>query len=149
LDKGPLLRAPNVRVIALSDWRFKDPRTDGVVYTYLPVNTPPGLVERAIDNAADHIHLLATRREVNERLAGATKEIQELNAIGAALSAQHDTEKLLEMILSSCRELTRADAGSLYLIEEQAVPHDSNAAPEVAATEAEVAGARIAVRRGE
>mgnify|MGYP005811337113 CR=1 FL=1 len=118
-EKAPLLRAPNVRVIAFSDWRFKDPRTDGVVYAYLPMKTPSSLVERTIDNALDHIHLLATRRDVNERLAGATKEIHELNAIGAALSAEHDTEKLLEMILTKSREITRADAGSLYLVEEQ------------------------------
>ena len=127
LEKSSMLRAPNVRVIALSDWRFKDPRTDAVVYAYLPSGTPPDLVERAIGNAADHIHLLATRRDVNEKLAGATKEIQELNAIGAALSAQHDTEKLLDMILTSCRELTRADAGSLYLIEEQPISPEEEA----------------------
>ncbi|HWR17363.1 MAG TPA: HD domain-containing phosphohydrolase [Terriglobales bacterium] len=142
-EKASLLRAPNVRVIALSDWRYRDPRTDAVVYAYLPVMTPPGLVERAIDNAIDHIHLLATRRDVNERLAGATKEIRELNAIGAALSAEHDTEKLLEMILAKSREITRADAGSLYLVEDQPIPRDPNTP---AATEPviEVGGAKLA-----
>lgn len=119
LDKGPVLRAPNVRVIALSDWRFTDPRTDGVVYAYLPMKTPSTLVERTIDNALDHIHLLATRRDVNERLAGATREIHELIAIGAAFSAEHDTEKLLAMVLTKCREVTRADAGSLFLVENE------------------------------
>ncbi|HET9698112.1 MAG TPA: HD domain-containing phosphohydrolase [Terriglobales bacterium] len=145
LEKAGMLRAPNVRVIALSDWRFKDPRTDAVVYAYLPVKTPPGLVERTIDNALDHIHLLATRRDVNEKLAGATKEIQELNAIGAALSAEHDTEKLLEMILSKSREITKADAGSLYLIEEQVVAAEGG---QPLATEKEVVigGAKLAAR---
>ncbi len=120
VDKAAVLRAPNVRVIALSDWRFRDPRTDGVVYAYLPTKTPPALVERTIDNALDHIHLLASRLDVNERLAGTTKEIHELCAMGAELSAEHDTEKLLDMILTKARALTRADAGSLYLVEEQA-----------------------------
>jgi HD-GYP domain-containing protein (c-di-GMP phosphodiesterase class II) len=146
VDKAAILRAPNVRVIALSDWRYKDPRTDGVVYAYLPVKTPPSLVERTIDNALDHIHLLATRRDVNERLAGATKEIHELNAIGVALSAEHDTEKLLEMILTKCREITHADAGSLYLMEEQAIADP--AAPEVEQA-AEIAGAKLAAGRRE
>jgi HD-GYP domain-containing protein (c-di-GMP phosphodiesterase class II) len=146
VDKGASLRAPNVRVIAISDWRYKDPRTDGVVYAYLPVKTPPELVERTIDNALDHIHLLATRRDVNERLTGATKEIHELNAIGAALSAEHNTEKLLEMILQKCREITRADAGSLYLVEEQVIP-EPNATE--AAAEVEIAGAKLASRRSE
>lgn len=146
VDKAAILRAPNVRVIALSDWRYKDPRTDGVVYAYLPVKTPPSLVERTIDNALDHIHLLATRRDVNERLAGATREIHELNAIGAALSAEHDTDKLLEMILTKCREITRADAGSLYLVEEQVITDLKT--PEVDA-EIEIAGAKLAARRRE
>jgi HD-GYP domain-containing protein (c-di-GMP phosphodiesterase class II) len=140
-DKAPILRAPNVRVIALSDTRYHDPRIDGVVYTYLPVNTPPGLVERTIDNALDHIHLLATRRDVNQRLAGATKEIHELNAIGAALSAEHDTEKLLEMILTKSREITRADAGSLYLVEEQVV----GSKPVAIEPEIVISGAKMAV----
>jgi HD-GYP domain-containing protein (c-di-GMP phosphodiesterase class II) len=111
------VRAPHCRVIALSEDRFKDARVDGAVYAYLPVSTPTHLLERMVDNALDHIRLLESRREVNERLAGATQEIHELNQIGAALSAQHDTEKLLEMILTKSREITHADAGSLYLVE--------------------------------
>ncbi|MGZ7029777.1 MAG: hypothetical protein ACXVG9_10660, partial [Terriglobales bacterium] len=134
----PLLRAPNIRIIALSDTRFRDPRLDGSVYGYLPANTPPALVERMMDNALDHIHLLATRREVNERLAGATKEISELNAIGAALSAEHSTEQLLDMILTKSREITRSDAGSLYLVEE--IPLDSDTVSfEVSARESQEA----------
>jgi HD-GYP domain-containing protein (c-di-GMP phosphodiesterase class II) len=112
------LRAPNVRVIALSDQRFRDPRLDGSVYAYLPVNTPAPLLERTFDNAIDHMHLVLTRREANDKLALANSEIHELNRIGAALSAEHDADDLLELILTKCREITRADAGSIYLVEE-------------------------------
>jgi len=136
-----VLRAPNVRVIALSDKQFKDPRMDGGVYTYLPPNIPSTLMERAVENALDHIHLLATRRDVNERLAGATKEINDLNLIGAALSAEHDTEKLLEMILTKSREITRSDAGSLYLVEEAAEDTEAVAL----ASPPEFAGAKLVV----
>lgn len=45
------------------------------------------------------------------------QRIQRLNAIGIALSAQRDHAKLLEMILSSAREITSADAGTLYIVE--------------------------------
>ncbi len=38
-----------------------------------------------------------------------------LNEIGVALSAEPDPERLLERILESARELTRADGGTLYL----------------------------------
>src|SRR4051812_24612568 len=51
------LRKPQVRVIALCDDRFKDPRIDGAVYSYLPDRTPRPIVERMIDNALDHIQL--------------------------------------------------------------------------------------------
>ena len=147
-EKAAFLRAPNVRVVAISDTRFHDPRTDGMVYAYLPTNTPPVLVERQVDNALDHIHLLATRRDVNERLAGATKEIHELNAIGAALSAEHNTEKLLEMILTKSREITRSDAGSLYLVEEVAEKGEVEP-PSATEQEIEIGGAKIAARRRE
>ncbi len=113
------LRAPNVRVIFLSDQRIRDVRLDGSVYGYLPSNTPSPLLERMFDNAVDHMHLVQTRREANDRLALANSEIYELNHIGAALSAEHETRELLELILTKCREITRADAGSLYLVEEE------------------------------
>ncbi|MFL6299473.1 MAG: HD-GYP domain-containing protein [Terriglobales bacterium] len=112
------MRAQNFRVIALSDEKFKDPRLDGAVFAYLPLKTSGELIERMVDNALDHIHLHQTRRESQERLSNAAKEIDELNKIGAALSAEHDAGKLLDMILTKCREITNSDAGSLYLVEQ-------------------------------
>src|SRR5206468_7052271 len=43
------------------------------------------------------------------------------NQIDAALSAEHDTAKLLEMILTKSREITQSDAGSLYLVEQEEI----------------------------
>lgn len=111
------LRIPNTRVLALTNSRFKDPRNDGVVYAYLPYDVPEPLLERMADNALDHIHLIHTRHEVNQKLAGASREIHELNQIGMALSAEHDPAKLLELILTKSREFTGSDAGSVYLVE--------------------------------
>jgi HD-GYP domain-containing protein (c-di-GMP phosphodiesterase class II) len=111
------LRVPNTRVLALTNSRFKDPRNDGAVYAYLPHDVPEPLLERMADNALDHIHLVHTRHEVNQRLAGASQEIHELNQIGMALSAEHDPAKLLELILTKSREFTSSDAGSVYLVE--------------------------------
>ncbi|MGB9103329.1 MAG: HD domain-containing phosphohydrolase [Terriglobales bacterium] len=143
----PLLRAPNIRIIALSDTRYRDARLDGAVYGYLPADTQPLLVERMMDQALDHIHLSATRREANERLDRATNEIKELNAIGAALSGEHDTDKLLEMILTKSREITKSDAGSLYLVEE--VPLEGEALPPVPEELKEYGGAKLVVSRKE
>ncbi|MFL6439321.1 MAG: HD-GYP domain-containing protein [Terriglobales bacterium] len=111
------IRKPTCRLIALTDERFHDPRIDGLVYAYLPSSTPPPLLERTVDNGLDHIHLIHVREQINERLRGVTREIQELNKIGAALSAEHRLDSLLELILTKSRHITNADAGSLYLVE--------------------------------
>lgn len=43
--------------------------------------------------------------------------IKRLNQIGIALSSEHSKDVLMEIILSSARELTHADAGTLYMID--------------------------------
>src|SRR6056297_376701 len=43
------------------------------------------------------------------------ERLRRLNDIGVALSAEGSTERLLERILESARELTNADGGTLYL----------------------------------
>jgi len=111
------LRVPNTRVLALTSSQFKNPRNDGAIYAYLPPDVSEALLERMVDNALDHIHLVHTRHDVNQRLAGASREIHELNQIGMALSAEHDPQKLLELILTKSREFTSSDAGSVYLVE--------------------------------
>jgi HD-GYP domain-containing protein (c-di-GMP phosphodiesterase class II) len=123
------LRVPNIRVLALSNEPFRDPRNDGAVYAYLPPNIPQRLLERMVDNALDHIQLIQSRQEVNERLAGASREIHELNQIGVALSAEHDTNELLELILTKAREFTRSDAGSIYLVERIPLQRDQRRLP--------------------
>ena len=88
------MRSAKLRIVAVSESKFKDPRTDGVVFGYVMPTTPTELLERLVDNAVDHIHLIATRSDVNERLAFATREISDLNQIGAALSAELLTEAI-------------------------------------------------------
>jgi HD-GYP domain-containing protein (c-di-GMP phosphodiesterase class II) len=56
-------------------------------------------------------------RRLQDAFARQGRDLHELNKIGVALSAQRDIRKLLELILTRGRELTRADAGSLYLVE--------------------------------
>ena len=46
-------------------------------------------------------------------------ELQELNAIGIALSTEQNYEKLLDLILAKSREVTNCDAASLYLLDEE------------------------------
>lgn len=44
-------------------------------------------------------------------------EIQELVATSRALSSERDIRKLLSLILQKCRQVTGADAGSVYVVE--------------------------------
>ncbi|MCB5191293.1 GAF domain-containing protein [Methylobacillus arboreus] len=48
-----------------------------------------------------------------------TKQLEDLNAIGIALSAEHDSQRLLEMIVMSAKSLTNADAGTLYTVTQE------------------------------
>jgi HD-GYP domain-containing protein (c-di-GMP phosphodiesterase class II) len=63
--------------------------------------------------------------------AQAGRELEELNRVGIALSETHDVERLLALILSKAREITGADAGSLYLAE-QAGGSPNNSASDAA-----------------
>ena len=56
---------------------------------------------------------------LQKKLKLRTKELRQLNDIGVALSAEHDPDVLLKMILDKSREITKADAGSLYLVEKK------------------------------
>ena len=111
------LRHGAVRIIALSEACYKDPRLDAAVFAYLPPSTPIPLVGRMIENALRDIRRESLHHRSAQQLRIASAEIDKLNRIGVALSAEHKIPKLLEMILTRARQLTAADAGSIYLVE--------------------------------
>jgi len=45
--------------------------------------------------------------------------LEQLNAIGASLSAERDIDRLLEAILTAAKTITRADGGTLYRVTEE------------------------------
>jgi hypothetical protein len=61
---------------------------------------------------------VAASRRTGLSAAQAGRELEELNRVGIALSETHDLERLLTLILLKAREITGADAGSLYLAEQ-------------------------------
>ena len=46
------------------------------------------------------------------------QRLEQLNAIGASLSAERDIDRLLEAILTAAKTITRADGGTLYRVAE-------------------------------
>ncbi|MDA1000619.1 MAG: GAF domain-containing protein [bacterium] len=67
-------------------------------------------------------HAVARYIATQERVERETlsRNIDNLTQIGIALSAEQNHHRLLDLILTQSRELTKADAGSLYLVEEDA-----------------------------
>src|SRR5438105_11536463 len=55
--------------------------------------------------------------EPQTELALLARQLEQLNQIGAALAAERDTARLLDLILTKAREITASDGGSLYLVE--------------------------------
>ncbi len=55
------------------------------------------------------------------RMENLEQHLAQLNAIGIALSCERDLKSLLEKILTEARSFTRAEAGTLYLAEEDAL----------------------------
>src|SRR3954464_11144813 len=47
------------------------------------------------------------------------QRLDQLNAIGASLSAERDIDRLLEAILTAAKTITRADGGTLYRVTEE------------------------------
>src|SRR6185436_18056375 len=47
------------------------------------------------------------------------QRLEQLNSIGASLSAERDINRLLESILSAAKTITRADGGTLYRVTEE------------------------------
>src|SRR5437879_7187078 len=88
-----------------------------VVYAALAPTLPIAGITQALPNAYAHAQLREEQERTKNHLARLTTEFQDLNAIGIRLSAERDTAKLLDLIVAKAREITYADAGSLYLVE--------------------------------
>src|SRR6202041_3497106 len=89
-------------------------------FAFVSVTASREELEKTLGIAFENIGLAARERHAREELEAAEREREQLNEIGIALSSQRDVRELLNLILAKAREITRADAGSLYLIEEDA-----------------------------
>ena len=72
-------------------------------------------IRRTLQHLDEQRMTLGLRGELVRQLV----DFKELNRVALALSAERDVNRLLDLILTKCREVTTADAGSLYLVEEK------------------------------
>ena len=90
---------------------------DDSVYLHLPENPSPPALMSAIKRAFQFLYQKNRADQLEKQLSERTRELQEVAEVGRALSTVRDHSVLLTMILSKARELSRADAGSLYLLD--------------------------------
>ncbi|HXY40784.1 MAG TPA: HD domain-containing phosphohydrolase, partial [Vicinamibacteria bacterium] len=76
-----------------------------------------GRLRHKLLRGAESLHGRRVVGQLDEALRRKREEVSDLNRIGLALSAEHDIDALLRLILEKSREITSADAGSLYLVE--------------------------------
>ena len=105
------LEASSNSVVIVDDSSaFSEFYSDSLVYDCIE----PDNSER-LGRVLVNLHRFITMRDEHYK---ADKLNEELLSIGIALSAERNNTKLLNDILYKIREITKADAGSLYLLEE-------------------------------
>ncbi|HEY5610170.1 MAG TPA: HD domain-containing phosphohydrolase [Thermoanaerobaculia bacterium] len=92
--------------------------TDERIYIHLPDQPPAIILLDAVKRAYQHLVDEHRNRELENQLRDRSQELEELSRIGIALSTMRDHNSLLRLILAKARELTRSDAGSLYLLDD-------------------------------
>ncbi len=90
---------------------------DDLLFEVLGSTPDEGVLLRTLRNASHFLESELQLKAAQAATAARTRELEELHAIGIALSAERDHERLLNLILSKAREITNADAGAIYLVE--------------------------------
>ena len=94
-----------------------DPFWSSRVYFSLPENAPDHHLARAVRSVFRFLEERTASAAARRSLADRNRDVENLNRIGISLSAENDPHALLTQFLRRARDLTQADAGSLYLIE--------------------------------
>jgi len=76
------------------------------------------VINKAFSIIEKHFQNEQTKRWYYNRLSDSQRDQQDLINVGKALSAEKDQDQLLRLILYLSKKMTGADAGSIYLIEE-------------------------------
>ena len=79
-------------------------------------NSPEADLSCRIENDTLRRKIRESSPEVRKYLETLCRQIRDLSKIGAALSAERNLPKLLEMILEEARHFTNADGGTLYMM---------------------------------
>ena len=114
----------------LADGRVEELADGAVHLTPLVVPIPPGALALSLVSLAEANRRVLERAEVELALERAMYEKDLLIDIGRALSQQRDRNALFNLILRRAREVTGADAGTIYEVKTDKVPDPDNPDPE-------------------
>src|SRR5215470_1740758 len=113
-EGGPLVRAEaqatGMPLVTLIQSDVTEIAPERLCYAYLSASVSPSILATVLREACARAWVKADTRE-------ASTQLEELTTIGIRLSAERNLDALLELILTKGREITRSDAGSLYVIE--------------------------------
>ncbi len=108
------------RIICLLDGEAHPPaKLKSRIFAVLPREVPDLVLAKTVEKAFENLRAQEEHLRTRRELRRAVSDLETLNKIGVALSTERNTDALLELILSKSREITGADAGSLYLVEEE------------------------------
>lgn len=116
--KAPAIIDPRTAIVGIGLDKQPWWLTDDSVYVDLPEDPSPASLLNAVKRAYQFLYQKLRADQLERQLADRTRELREMNEVGIALSAERDHSVLLTTILSKARELSRSDAGSLYLLDE-------------------------------
>ena len=117
------IRAAHLAPGSLLRWNPKgnlspiDSLPDEILFDEVFSFKSPAYFQRTLRNLFRRLHLERELERKDELLRAKEAVNKELLDVGIALSAERDNDKLLKDILTQLRHITRADAGTLYLLE--------------------------------
>lgn len=117
LEAGGAQSAALVAVAGVGDVADDVLRRFPFVHDVVFAPVTPALLRLRLERAFEALHGRRMLQQLDAALQRKSIELHEVNKIGVALSAERDIDALLALILGKCREITAADAGSLYLVE--------------------------------
>jgi HD-GYP domain-containing protein (c-di-GMP phosphodiesterase class II) len=107
----------HVEIIAATPASRIPPEPADFVYGYLSTDLPGPVQNKFVANAFAHLRAVGDQDRAQNDITQLAQELTEINNIGVRLSAERNTDTLLELIVTKGREITRSDGGSLYLVE--------------------------------
>jgi hypothetical protein len=120
--RGVLARFNPLHLKVVYLGRFEDWHEAGlmdfVVNAVLRPDAHPGEIFVAVRSALNSLERGRTLALLEGKLYQFNDDFERINAIGKALTAERDLNKLLRLMLEQSMSLTEADAGSIFLVED-------------------------------